>query len=362
MGELNHQLAAVLVHPVGELAEERNHRIVGDRDLVPGRGGAVDGDRGRAAEHGEADAALGLLGVIELVALLRLAVPPVAGGMARGHHPVADGEALEGERFSSASALAITGRLPKAMGKLGTRGFPAAAAAGPSAFDDEIARRLGAAQQSHAGIDLALADAAAWVMATVPEVSFDLQVPHSPWRRTRAGGFRPCGPRRAPCCPPGIRAPGASWRIPPEGPQGRCGLSVERLTRLRYRIFLRLRQGAEVEALLMVAGHVEACLCQHRPHRRHVGAGPQTKTSRSKKSGTVSRKVSSESRPFGPAQTSPGASVSQTAWRRKAGSSRAIVSNSPRNTMSAASGRSERRPRRGPRRDRGRCAPSPSSA
>ena len=113
MGELDHQLAAVPVHAVGELAEEGDHRIVGDRDLVPGRGRAVHGDRGGAAEHGEPDAAPRLLGVIELVALLRLAVPSVAGRVARGHHPISDGQALDGQRLQKRVGIGDHGTTPE---------------------------------------------------------------------------------------------------------------------------------------------------------------------------------------------------------------------------------------------------------
>ena len=65
------------------------------------------------------------------------------------------------------------------------------------------------------------------------------------------------------------------------------------------------------------------------------GAGPQTMTSRSRKSGAISRRSGSETRPPNPVQRSPGVSASQTGTKRKLGRLRAISSSSARKMMSA---------------------------
>ena len=95
VGELDHQRRTVPVDAVGELLEEGDDAVVGDGDLVPGRRRAVQRHRGGAAEHGQADAALGLLLVVELIALLGLAVLAVGWRVRRAHHPVADGQVLD---------------------------------------------------------------------------------------------------------------------------------------------------------------------------------------------------------------------------------------------------------------------------
>ncbi len=98
MGELDHQRGAMGVDAVGEFAEIRDDAVIGDGDLVPGRGRTVHRHGGRAAEHGQADAALGLLLVIELIAQLRLALRAVGRRMAGAHDPVADRQALDRQR------------------------------------------------------------------------------------------------------------------------------------------------------------------------------------------------------------------------------------------------------------------------
>ncbi len=99
VGELDHQPGAVAVDALGELLKVGNDGIVGDGDLIPGRRRAVECHGGGAAEHGEPDAALRFLLVVELITLLRLAVLAVARRMACAHHPVADGETLETKRL-----------------------------------------------------------------------------------------------------------------------------------------------------------------------------------------------------------------------------------------------------------------------
>ncbi len=95
MGELAHELGAMAMDPRGELLEKGNDGIIADGDLVPQGGRRIDGNGGGAAEHGEPDAALGLLLVIELIALLRLAVLAIGRRMARPHDPVADRQMLD---------------------------------------------------------------------------------------------------------------------------------------------------------------------------------------------------------------------------------------------------------------------------
>ena len=55
----------------------------------------VFGHGGRAADHGQADATLGLFLVIALIALLGKAVLAGPGCVGRAHHPVADPQALD---------------------------------------------------------------------------------------------------------------------------------------------------------------------------------------------------------------------------------------------------------------------------
>ncbi len=105
MAQLHGQLGAMAMDAVGHLLEIGNDRIVGRRDLVVLEGRRIDGHRGDAAEHGEAEPALGLLRVIELIALLRLALLGIAGRVARAHDPVAEGHALKRERLQERVVL-----------------------------------------------------------------------------------------------------------------------------------------------------------------------------------------------------------------------------------------------------------------
>ena len=97
VGDLAHGRGAVAVHPLRELLEIGNHRIVVDRDLTEVASRRFRRHRRRAAEDGQADAALCLLGVVELVALGRHAVLRVPRRMGRRHDPVADRQVLDGE-------------------------------------------------------------------------------------------------------------------------------------------------------------------------------------------------------------------------------------------------------------------------
>ena len=96
MGDLAHDRAAVAADTLGELPQHGNDRVVADVDLAE-RGGRVRRDVGGAAEHGEREAALGLLLVVELVAQLRMLVLDVSGGVARAHEPVLERHVAEPE-------------------------------------------------------------------------------------------------------------------------------------------------------------------------------------------------------------------------------------------------------------------------
>lgn len=85
----------------------------------------------------------------------------------------------------------------------------------------------------------------------------------------------------------------------------------------------------------MVAVHVEARFRQQVPYGGHVGAGPQVKTSRSRKSGATCRSVSIVRRPRYPPQGAYGRSSSQMWTTRMLGAVAAMRSSSWRKTMSA---------------------------
>ena len=97
MGELAHEPRAQAVDAFGERLEVGNDAVVAGIEPVVVEREGVGGEGGDAAEHGEADAALGLLGMVELVALARHAGFGIAGAVAGAHHPVAEGDALQGE-------------------------------------------------------------------------------------------------------------------------------------------------------------------------------------------------------------------------------------------------------------------------
>ncbi len=92
--ELDHQGAAMGVDAVGEGLQNRDDPVLGDVDLAE-RGGAVLGDAGGAAEHGQRQAALGLLLMVELVAQLRQPVLDVGGRVRRAHHAILEGQVPE---------------------------------------------------------------------------------------------------------------------------------------------------------------------------------------------------------------------------------------------------------------------------
>ncbi len=119
VGELDHQRRPVAVDALGEGLEMRDDPVIGDRDLIPRRGGAIGGDRGGAAEHGQGQPALGFLFVIELITKPRPTAFTIARGVRRAHDPVAQGERLEakrlkqgGERLDHEGRLDIPSPLP----------------------------------------------------------------------------------------------------------------------------------------------------------------------------------------------------------------------------------------------------------
>ena len=87
VGDLAHQRAVVPMDRVGELLEPGNDLVARGVDLTECRR-AVRCRRGRAAEHGQRQPALGLLLVIEPIALLGLTVLDVGRRMSRAHDPV----------------------------------------------------------------------------------------------------------------------------------------------------------------------------------------------------------------------------------------------------------------------------------
>ena len=90
--------------PVGELAEMRNDPVVADVELAEGRG-AIGRDDGGAAEHGEGDAALGLFGVIELIAFPRHAALGIGRRMGGADDAVAERQMPEGEGLQQGVVL-----------------------------------------------------------------------------------------------------------------------------------------------------------------------------------------------------------------------------------------------------------------
>ena len=97
MRDLDHHGGALRMDIVGELFEPAHDLVLVELDVAEGLR-TVRREDGRAADHGQPDAAPGLFGVIKPVARLRHAVFGV-GWLVRGRHqPVAECEMLEAER------------------------------------------------------------------------------------------------------------------------------------------------------------------------------------------------------------------------------------------------------------------------
>jgi hypothetical protein len=87
MGELDHHGGAMRVAVVGEALQPGDDLVLVGLEVAEG-GGRVLGDDGRARGHGECDAALGALEVIEAVAVLGQAVLGIGRLVRRGHQAV----------------------------------------------------------------------------------------------------------------------------------------------------------------------------------------------------------------------------------------------------------------------------------
>ena len=94
MGELDHHLAVVLVAGIGELGEPRHDLVAIGMQIAEG-GRAVARDDRRAGGHGQRHAALGLLGMVEPVALLRHAVLGIGRLVAGRHDAVLQRQVLQ---------------------------------------------------------------------------------------------------------------------------------------------------------------------------------------------------------------------------------------------------------------------------
>ena len=94
MGDLDHHRRALFMHVVGQFLQPRHAFVLVEKDVAE-RLRTVRRDDRRAADHGERDAALGLFGVIEPVALFRHAVLGVGRLMGGRHQPVAQGQAAQ---------------------------------------------------------------------------------------------------------------------------------------------------------------------------------------------------------------------------------------------------------------------------
>ena len=103
----------------GELLQDRHHAVVTKIDLAERRR-TVGGDTGGTAEHGERQTALGLLLMVELVALPRQSVLDIVGRVRRAHHPVLEGQVLQPERLQQRVGKGTSTRTSEA-GTLGLR-------------------------------------------------------------------------------------------------------------------------------------------------------------------------------------------------------------------------------------------------
>lgn len=100
VGNLDHDLGAVLVHGVRQVLEVRDDPVGGQVHRTPPLLRAVDGDHRGAATDGQADAALGLFLVVLHVALGgHPAVGGVDLGVGGGEHAVADGQLADLDRL-----------------------------------------------------------------------------------------------------------------------------------------------------------------------------------------------------------------------------------------------------------------------
>ncbi|MNL06145.1 hypothetical protein D3C87_1267750 [compost metagenome] len=100
VGNLDHDLGAVLVHGVGKILEVRNDAVGGQVHRTPPFLRAVDGHHGRTAANRQADTALGFLFVILDVPVGgHAAVGRVDLGVRGAEHAVADGQFADLDRL-----------------------------------------------------------------------------------------------------------------------------------------------------------------------------------------------------------------------------------------------------------------------
>ena len=100
MGDLDHDLAAVLVDGSREVLEVRNDAVGGEVNRAPPALGAVNGDHRRAAADAQATAALGLLLVVPDVAVGgHAAVGGVHLGVGGADHAIANGQLADLDRL-----------------------------------------------------------------------------------------------------------------------------------------------------------------------------------------------------------------------------------------------------------------------
>ena len=119
MGDLDHHLAVVLVAGVGQFGKPGHDGVVIEMQVAEGRRAVARNDR-RSCRHGQRHAALGLLRVIEPVALLRHAVFRIGRLVAGRHHPVLQCQVLQPVGLQK-RIVAGHGRYPKSMLAVGCR-------------------------------------------------------------------------------------------------------------------------------------------------------------------------------------------------------------------------------------------------
>ena len=98
MGDLDHHRRAVLVHLVGELLQPADDLVLVEQNVAESLRTVGRDDRG-AADHRQADAALGLLDVIGAIALLRQAIMGIGRLVRARHQTIADRQMFERERL-----------------------------------------------------------------------------------------------------------------------------------------------------------------------------------------------------------------------------------------------------------------------
>ena len=109
MGELDHHRRAVRVAFLGEPPQQRHDLVAIGMEIAEGRRRIARHD-GRARGHGEGDAALRLLDMVETVAVARQAVLGIIRLMRRRHQPVLQREMLQPKWLKQRIICAVNGR------------------------------------------------------------------------------------------------------------------------------------------------------------------------------------------------------------------------------------------------------------